>query len=132
MLEKGTVMRKSSLVVAATLAVALVGAAYADDPTIDTYQSAASTKSRAQVQTELAQAKRDGSIKAWSTSYNPLALAKSVKTRNEVVAELQAARASGELSAFTSEDSGSAYLARATRPGTSTARVLAGTPPSGQ
>lgn len=125
-------MKKSSLLVALTLGVALVGAAYADDPTIDDTHLVKSTKSRAQVAEELAQAKRDGSIKAWSTSYNPLALAKSVKTRNEVVAELKAAQASGELSAFTSEDSGSAYLARATRPGAPTTRVLAGTPRSEQ
>ena len=92
----------------------------------------ASTKTRAQVVDEREQAKRDGSIKAWSTSYNPLALAKSVKTRSEVVAQLEAAKASGELTAFTSEDSGSAYLARAARPGAPTTRVLAGTPRSEQ
>ncbi len=120
-------MKKSSLVVALTLGVALVGAAYADDPTPDNYLQGASTKSRDQVAQELAQAKRDGSIKAWSTSYNPLALAKSVKTRDEVVAELKAAQASGELSAMTSEDSGSAYLARAAAARSTITRVVAGT-----
>jgi hypothetical protein len=132
MLEKGIIMKKSSLVVALTLGVALVGAAYAESPTIDTYQSVASTKTRADVQAELAQAKRDGSIKVWSTSYNPLTVAKSVKSRTEVLAELKAAQSSGELSAFTSEDSGSAHLARAVRPGSPTTRVLAGTPRSEQ
>jgi hypothetical protein len=125
-------MKKSSLVVALTLGVALVGAAYADDPTPDTYLQGASTKSRDQVAQELAQAKRDGSIKAWSTSYNPLALAKSVKTRDEVVAELKAAQASGELGAMTSEDSGSAYLARATAPRSTITRVVAGSARSPQ
>ena len=125
-------MTKANLLVALTLGVALVGAAYADDPTIDNSHSVASTKSRADVQAELAQAKRDGSIKYWSTSYNPLALYKSVKTRDQVVGELQAARSSGELNALTGEDSGSAYLARSTRPGAPAARVLAGTPRSEQ
>jgi len=128
MLEKGIIMmKKSSLVVALTLAVALVGAAYADDPTPDNNQSVASTKTRAEVQAELAQAKRDGSIKAWSMHYNHLAVAKSVKTRNEVLADLKAAQASGELNALNSEVTGFADAARAVKPAPTT-RVLAGTP----
>jgi hypothetical protein len=122
-------MKKLSVV---ALALAAAGAAYAESPTIDNYLHVQSTKTRTEVATELAQAKRDGSIKAWSTSYNPLALMKSTKTRTEVVAELKAAQTSGELSALTSEDSGSAYLARAARPGVPTTRVLAGTPRSEQ
>jgi len=129
MLEKGIIMmKKSSLVVALTLAVALVGAAYADDPTPDNNQSVASTKTRAEVQAELAQAKRDGSIKAWSMHYNHLAVAKSVNTRNEVLADLKAAQATGELKAFNSEVTGFADAARAVKPAAAT-RVLAGTSP---
>lgn len=122
-------MKKLTVV---ALALAAAGAAYADDPTIDTYSTYASTKTTADVQAELAQARRDGSIKAWSTSYNPLLLMKSTKTRNEVVAELKSAQASGELSAFSGEDSGSAYLARATAPAVAATRALAGTPRSAQ
>jgi hypothetical protein len=114
------------------LALAAAGAAYADDPTLDTYSTSVSTKTRAEVQAELAQAKRDGSIKAWSISYNPLALMKPVKTRNEVVAELEAAQASGELRALNSEVGDTAYLARTTQPSVAAPRTLAGTPRSAQ
>jgi len=129
MLE-GTIMKKSTVV---ALALVAAGAAYADDPTIDTHSSFASTKTRAEVQAELAQAQRDGSVRFWSISYNPLTMTRPAKTRNQVLKELEAAQESGELRALVGEDSGSAYLAvRATRPAVSAPRVLAGTPRSAQ
>lgn len=103
-------MKKLSL---AALMFAVAGAAFADDITPDTYRDTASLKSRTQVQAELAQAKRDGSIKVWSSSYNPLPLAKSLKTRDQVSAELQAAQASGEYAALNSEDGGASFVAQA-------------------
>jgi hypothetical protein len=45
---------------------------------------------RAQVQAELAAARADGSIKAWSISYNPLAMAKSNLSREAVKAQRHA------------------------------------------
>lgn len=100
------------------IALFSAGAALAESPTPDTSaaQVWSQTKTRSQVQAELFQARADGSIKMSSTSYNPLAVAKSVKTREAVRAEMLAARASGEASAIVGEDSGSAYLARATTP----------------
>ena len=53
----------------AVLAVAAAGSAFADDPTPDNYASVPSVKTRAQVASELAQAKADGSAKAWSFAY---------------------------------------------------------------
>ena len=107
-------MKKLSVAVASLMLVA-AGAAFADDITPDTYNAVPSVKTRDQVAAELAQAKADGSIKVWSTTYNPLTKFRSVKTRDEVVAELKAAQASGEYAVLNSEDSGSSVLAQAPR-----------------
>ena len=93
--------------------LAAAGAALADDPTPDTYRDTAATKTRLQVQAEREQAKRDGSIKVWSISYNPLTVTRSLKTREQVVAELKAAQASGEYAALNAEDGGATFQAQA-------------------
>jgi len=100
------------------LALFSASAALAESPTLDdtATQVWAQTKTRSAVQAELMQARADGSIKMTSITYNPLAVAQSVKTREAVRAEMLAARASGEAAAIVGEDSGSAYLARATTP----------------
>lgn len=97
----------------AALMFAAAGAALADDPTPDTYRDTVASKTRVQVQAEREQAKRDGTIKVWSTSYNPLTVARSLKTREQVVAELKAAQASGEYAALNAEDGGASFVARA-------------------
>ena len=107
-------MKTLSVAVASLMFVA-AGAAFADDITPDTYNTVPSVKTRAQVQAELAQATADGSIKVWSTTYNPLTKFQSVKTRDQVVSELKAAQASGEYAVLNSEDSGSFALAQAPR-----------------
>jgi hypothetical protein len=114
----------ASLVAAVALAAA--GAAYADDPTLDdsATQSWSQTKSRAQVQAELVQARADGTIKVWSSSYNPLALAKSVTSRDAVRADAVNARSSGDVVAMLGEDSGSFRLAQ-TRPSRDASQLLA-------
>lgn len=94
----------------AILSLAAAGAAFADDITADNTASQVftTTKSRAQVQQELYAARADGSIKVWSTSYNPLTVAKSVKSRDEVRAD----RDAGYASTWYGEDSGSFALNR--------------------
>jgi hypothetical protein len=62
---------------------------------------AAATKSRAQVLTELAQARADGSIKAVGAGYLPTL--KVSQPRADVRAALEQARATGELAALNSE-----------------------------
>ena len=102
-------MKKLSYVaypLVAILSLAAAGAAFADDPTPDTTAAVPSLKTRAQVQQELVQARADGSIKVWSTSYNPLRVAQSLKTRDEV----KAGRDRGYASEFYGEDSGSFAL----------------------
>jgi hypothetical protein len=99
-----------------TLAIALAGAAstaFAEDITPDNYRDTVSVKTRQQVAVERDQAKRDGSVKVWSTTYNPLTVAKSLTTRGAVLAEEKAAQADGTLNAYNGEDSGSFALARA-------------------
>jgi hypothetical protein len=102
-------------------------AAHAESPTVDdsATQVWKQTKTRAQVQAELAQARTDGSIKFTSITYNPLALAKSEKTRAAVHAEVLAERAANYAAAMYGEDSGSFYLAQA-KPVREAGRMLAG------
>lgn len=100
----------SRLAYPAVVAVSLLaaGAAFADDITPDNTAAALSLKTRAQVQAELFQARADGSAKVWSTTYNPLTVAKSIRTRDEVKAE----RSYAHDVAFYGEDSGSFVLSR--------------------
>jgi peptidase E len=115
----------STLVIAAA---ALAGNAFADDITVDTTPFAG-TKSRVEVQAELAQYKAAG-VNPWSTQYNPLKQFKSAKTREAVVAEYIAAR--DEVAALNSEDSGSAYLAQGQGRTADPSTTLAGQPRAAQ
>jgi hypothetical protein len=88
---------------AAAIAFALTAAtsAFAQEATSDDWMNASATKTRAQVQAELTQARQDGTIRAWSAGY--MEPVKSAKTRAEVVAATLGARQSGELAAIDSE-----------------------------
>lgn len=107
-------MNKLTQVLATTTIAALgfAGApAFAQEATYEIPQASTSTVTRAQVQAELAQARVDGSMRVWSTTYNHLAAAKSVKSRADVRAELLASdRAT--VAAMNSEDSGSFAMSR--------------------
>lgn len=99
----------------ATVAVAALGVvavpSFAQQATYEYPQAVADSATRAQVQAQLAQAKRDGSTRVWSTTYNHMAAAKSLKSRAEVQAEvLGTDRAS--TAAMLGEDSGSFALSR--------------------
>jgi hypothetical protein len=101
-------MKTSSILLAAALATAGF-AAQADEA--DGSQFALQfngTRTRAEVQAELAQYKQAG-VNPWSIQYNPLNSFRSAKTRAQVQAEYLADR--DAVAAFTAEDSGSAYLA---------------------
>lgn len=95
------------IAIALVAAAASIGNAFADDITVDT-NPFVSSRSRAEVQAELAQYKQSG-VNPWSIAYNPLRRFQSGKTRAEVVGEYLASR--NETAAMTAEDSGSAYLA---------------------
>jgi hypothetical protein len=98
---EGTTMNRNHLL-AAALALAVVGtSAIAQEATPDTWTQAAATKSVEQVRTELAQARKDGTIKAWSSGY--IEKVPAVKSREQVRAEVAAARRNGELDSFGSE-----------------------------
>jgi hypothetical protein len=90
------------------LATAFAGSAFAETPTIDNQQFA-SSKTRAEVQAELAAYKQSG-VNPWSTQYDVLRGFTSTKTRAQVIGEYLAARE--EVNALNREDSGSAYLAQ--------------------
>lgn len=99
--------------VVTALALAAAFSAHAESPMPEDQagQVWTSTKTRAQVQAELFQARKDGTTRVYSIGYNPLALAKSTATREEVKAAVTVARAEGTLDVMTGEDSGSFHLA---------------------
>jgi hypothetical protein len=86
----------------AAAAFAAVGAsAIAQEATPDTWTRVAAVKSAEQVRSELAQARKDGTTKAWSAGY--MEKVASVKSREQVREEAMAARYSGELRAIGDE-----------------------------
>lgn len=98
--QKAHTMTRKTLIVAATLAFA--GAtAFAQEATSDDWMAIPAVKSRAEVRAELAQARKDGTIRAWSAGY--IESVKAPKTRAEVVSATLAARDSGELAAINGE-----------------------------
>jgi phage I-like protein len=109
--------RISALIVAAAALAAT--ASYAGDITVDSTPFT-STRSRAEVQAELAQFKQAGP-NVWSTQYNQLAQFAPQRSRDDVRAEYLASRA--QVEAFTAEDSGSAWLARGRAVRTAATRV---------
>jgi len=118
-------MKKLALL---ALSFAAAGAAFAEDPTIDN-STAVFNKTRDQVNAELVQARTDGSVKNWSTSYNPFAKFDGQKTREEVRAEVLANR--DTAAALYGEDSGSFALSR-TPASRQAAPLYAGTPKRAQ
>ena len=106
------------------LSLAAAATAHAESPTIDDTAAAVSGKSLAQVQAERFQARADGSVKVWSTTYNHMAAARSVRARADVRAEAVAANRAGFDAEQFGEDSGSFALARV-QPVSSADRVLA-------
>jgi hypothetical protein len=99
--EQDFIMNSKQLFAAA--AIALIGStsAFAQEATSDAWLNIAATKSRTQVAAELAQARQDGTTKAWSAGY--IEKLKVSKTRAEVVVATLAARQTGELDTINSE-----------------------------
>lgn len=102
-------MNRYAAAILALSAAAFGGQVLAETPNAVPEQKFVSSKSRADVQAELAQYKQAG-VNPWSTSYNQLRGFKSATSRDAVTAEYIAAR--DEVAAFTREDSGSAFLAQ--------------------
>lgn len=119
-------MNRTRIISALVLAAA-AGTALAETPTV-VKEPFVSTKSRAEVQADLAAYKKAG-VNPWSISYNPLRGFQSTTTREAVTAAYIAAR--DEVAATTGEDSGSAYFAQGGHavPGSTT---LAGQPQRAQ
>lgn len=112
-----------SLSLSICLALAACGQAFADDITVDPHPFV-STASRAQVQDELRQHRQAG-INPWADDFNPLAQFTGSMSRAEVTAEFMGSRST--VAAFSAEDSGSTYLARAGAPAAHGGMVLART-----
>lgn len=118
-------MKTAKLLLVAALGAAAF-AAHADDADGSQYPvQFQGTRTRAEVQAELFQFKKDR-VNPWSSSYNPIAQARSTRTRAEVQAEFLAAR--DQVAALNAEDSGSAYLAQAAGRRAPAGTSLAGRP----
>jgi hypothetical protein len=100
-------MNRTSAFVLAAAALATT-ASYAGDITVDTTPFVG-TRTRAEVQAELAQFRQAGP-NVWATSYNQLAQFQPQRSRSDVKAEFLASRA--QVEALGAEDSGSNYLSR--------------------
>ena len=86
----------------AAVAVAAFGStAFAQEATPDTWTQVQSTQSVEQVRAELAQARKDGTIKFGGAAY--MEKLASVKSRDALRAEVEAARRTGELDAIDAE-----------------------------
>jgi uncharacterized protein YdbL (DUF1318 family) len=96
-------MNRKPLFTTTTLALALLGsgAAFAQEASSDAWMQAAATKSRAQVQAELQQARKDGTIRATAAGY--MTPFKAVATRADVHTEVMTALRSGELERIDAE-----------------------------
>lgn len=86
-------MRK---ILTAAAVLALSVSAFAGDYEAFDLNRAASTKTREQVNAELLAARRNGSLKVFSSTYNHAADFVATKSRAQVQEELQVAKASGE------------------------------------
>jgi hypothetical protein len=96
-------MNRKSLVATTSFALALLGsgAAFAQEATSDAWMQAAMSSSRTQVQAELQQARKDGSIRAGSVGYLPPF--KAVASRADVRTAAMTALRSGELERIDAE-----------------------------
>jgi hypothetical protein len=124
---KGTTMNRKLATALFTLAAVAGGNAFAESPLAGGADHFAGGKTRAEVQAEL-QAYKQAGVNPWSTSYNPLRGFTSAKSRAQVAGEYISAR--DQVAAFTSEDSGSAWLQAAQR--NTLSDTLAGTPRNAQ
>ena len=93
----------TSLAAFAGFALATLGIAAQAQGVNQFIDDAKSTKSRAELHAELAQARADGSIRATAANYDFVAATQAQKSRDDVRRELQVARASGELAAINAE-----------------------------
>ena len=96
------------------LSLAAAFSAHAESPSRDhgVTQVWTSTKTRAQVQAELFQARADGTTQVYAESYNPPMVAKSSLTREEVRAQARVELATSPAAQMVGEDSGSFYLSQ--------------------
>lgn len=92
-------MKTSSLI--AVVALAFAGSAFAQEATSDAWMNAAATKSRAEVQAELQQARASGLTKSWSAGY--IEKLNSTQSRADVALAARTARASGEADRINAE-----------------------------
>jgi hypothetical protein len=110
---KGSTMNARFALTSLVLAASFAGSAYAESP-LEVTDNFTSSRSRAEVQAELAAYKKAG-VNPWAMSYNPLRSFRSTTTPEAVRAEFLASRE--QVRELNGEDSGSSYLAQGRLPG---------------
>ena len=88
------------------------GLALAESPTVDSTEFKP-TRTRAEVITEYYQARANGGMRYWGSSYNPLRDFKPANSRDEIKAQ---ARLLFDVAPLTGEDSGSFLLSQRMQP----------------
>lgn len=96
-------MNRITRIAALALSFAAVGSAFAETPDFPAAQASLSIASRAQVQSEVLQARAAGTLTLGEAQLNRNDTATSLRSRAEVRAETLAAMASGELHALNSD-----------------------------
>ncbi len=109
-------MKTSTLIAAIAVSFAAAGTALAQEATYEMPQRASSELSRAQVQSELAQARAAGNLLVTEADYQKGAPFASQLSRAEVRAETLAAIANGEVQQLNSEQNGFSVMISGTTP----------------
>jgi hypothetical protein len=109
-------MKTSTLIAALAVSFAAAGTAFAQEATYELPQPVSSSLSRAQVQSELAQARAAGNLLVTEADYQKGAPFSSQISRAEVRAETLTAIANGEVQRLNSEQNGFSVMISGTTP----------------
>jgi hypothetical protein len=109
-------MKTSTLIAAIAVSFAATGTAFAQEATYELPQRASSELSRAQVQSELAQARAAGNLLVTEADYQKGTPFASQLSRAEVRAETLTAIANGEVQRLNSEQNGFSVMISGAKP----------------
>ena len=119
-------MKTSTLIAAIAVSFAAAGTAFAQEATYEMPQPVSSSLSRAQVQSELAQARAAGNLLVTEADYQKGAPFSSQLSRAEVRAETLTAIANGEVQGLNSEHNAFSVMISGAKPESAVRRAKIG------